>query len=109
MGTAAPAPVTGLVLLPPFALVKSTELLNVPTLVGVNRTVTLVEPPAATLMVLPATMLNGAPTVATPLLTGVPPVLLTTNTACIVVPVAIVPKLIEGGLTPMSPGVNPTP
>jgi len=67
-----------------------------------NRTVTLVEPLGGTLKVLPATTLNGAPeTVAVPLLTIVPPVLLTVKTACELVPVARVPKSRAIGLTPI--------
>src|SRR5206468_6854269 len=46
---------------------------------------------------------------ATPLVTALPPVLLTTNTRCEVVPVAIVPKSSDSGLTPICAGVKPTP
>jgi hypothetical protein len=99
-GTIAPVPVTVLVELPPLAVVKVTVLVNPPALDGANRTTTFVEPPAGMLKELPEMALNGPPVaVATPLLTAVPPLLLTVNTRCELVPVAIVPKSIATGLT----------
>src|SRR5882724_649311 len=68
-----------------------------------------VEPPDGTLKVAPARIEYGPPTVAVPLETVAPPLLKTVNTACEVVPVAIVPKLNPTGLTAIWPGVTPAP
>src|SRR3989442_7592676 len=109
-GTTAPLPVTALVAAPPLAVAKSTLLVNPPAATGANRTVTLVEPPAGTVNAAPATTLYGPPlTVAVPLVTAVPPLLLTTNTRCDVVPVAIVPKSRLAAFTAIWPPVTPVP
>src|SRR5437870_2612379 len=108
-GTIAPMPFTALVELPPLAVVKMTLLVKPPAVSGLNCTVTLVVPPADTLNVPPDRIVYGAATVVVPLLTAVPPLLLTVNTACAIVPVASVPKLRATGLTPMLPGVRPVP
>src|SRR6266478_6004769 len=92
-GTIAPVPVTVFVDGPPLAVLKITVFVNPPADEGLNRTTTLVEPPGGTLKVLPDTTLNGGPdTVAVPLLTVVPPLLVTVKTACELVPVGRVPK-----------------
>ena len=54
-------------------------------------------------------MLNGPLTVAMPLLTAVPPELVTTKLACAVVPVTNMPKSHDAGVTAMRPGVSPDP
>src|SRR2546425_2944587 len=109
-GTTAPVPVTALVDAPPLAVAKSTLLVNPPAATGANRTVTLVEPPAGTVNAAPATTLYGPPlAVAVPLVTAVPPLLLTTNTRCEVVPVAITPKSRLAGFTAIWPPVTPLP
>src|SRR6266404_5365850 len=74
VGTAAPMPVTGLVLLPPLLLVKVTKLLKLAALPGVKRMTRLVEPEPGRLKGVPERMVKGpALTVATPLLRGAPP------------------------------------
>ena len=108
-GTTAPLPVTGLVADPPLAVVTTTGLVNPPTVTGANCTVTLVEPPTGTVKVAPVRMLYGAPTVAVPLVTGVPPLLETTKTSCELPPVASVPKSKAPGLMAIWPAVTPTP
>src|SRR5881628_3607900 len=109
-GTTAPVPVTAVVEAPPLAVAKSTLLVNPPAETGANRTVTLVEPPAGTVNAAPATMLYGPPlTVAVPLVTAVPPLLLTTNTRCEIEPVAITPKSRLAGFTAIWPAVTPVP
>src|SRR5258708_481084 len=58
VGTKAPVPVTGLVLLPPLPL-KGTPLLKLPALVGLKLTARLVEPKPGRLKDVPETMLKG--------------------------------------------------
>ena len=103
-----PTPVTEFVELPPL-LVKITLALNVPSPAGVNRTTTLVEPKPGRPKLPPEAMLNGAPTLATPLLTAPPPVLVTTNMALAFVPTSTTPKFVLAGLTTMLPGVTAVP
>ena len=86
-------PVTWLVELPPLAVTNITLLVKPPTEVGANFTTTLVEPNAGTLNVLPDRIENGAMAEAVPLLTAVPPELVTTNVVWALVPVAIALKL----------------
>src|SRR2546422_1954371 len=109
-GTTAPVPVTALVEPPPLAVAKSTLLVNPPAATGANCTVTLVEPPAGTVNAAPATTLYGPPlTVAVPLVTAVAPLLLTTNTRCEIVPVAITPKSKLARVTAICPPLTPVP
>ena len=69
-GAMALLPVTRLVELPPLAVVKMTLFVNPPAVTGAKLTVTLVEPPGATLKAGPPTMVYGPPaTVAMPLVT----------------------------------------
>src|SRR6059036_353872 len=87
-GGTAPRPVIVLVELPPLAVAKMTLLVKPPALPGANCTMTFVAPPPGMLKLLPDAIVNGPPvTVAVPLLTVVPPRLLTVNVRCEVVPV----------------------
>lgn len=104
-----PTPLIELVRLPPL-LVKITLFENVPSPGGVNRTTTLVEPKPAKLKLVPEMMLKGpVPTLATPLLTSPPPVLVTAKVAVALVPNSTTPKFVLAGLTTMFPGVTAVP
>ena len=103
-----PTPVTEFVELPPL-LVKITFVVTVPSPVGVNRTTTLVALKPAKLNAPPETMLNGAPTVATPLLNGAPPALVTRNVALAFVPTRTIPRFVLAGVTTICAGVTPMP
>src|SRR5439155_12068277 len=73
-------------------------------------TTTFDEAPPDSVNGLPDTTLNAPPaTAANPLLTVVPPVLVTTNTRCDELTVATVPKSRLAGLTAIWPVVRPTP
>ena len=73
-GTTAPAPLTGLVLLPALLLANTTALLKSPALLGVNCTVIFVDPKPGRLNAVGETM-EKAPlvTLIVPLAKGPPP------------------------------------
>src|SRR6266566_206550 len=114
-GTSAPAPRTALVELPP-SLVNTTTLLKLAALGGVKRTTRLLEPKPAKLKGTvpvwppPDTMPKGpAPIVATPLLSGAPPRLVTTKVDWAVAPTTRVPKFKLDGEMASCAGVRPLP
>src|SRR5262249_15931013 len=57
----------------------------------------------------PDTIVNGAATLATPLLNVAPPELVTTKATCALAPTATAPKLMLVGKTPICGAVKPTP
>src|SRR6516225_2698506 len=109
-GTAAPVPVTRLVLLPPLPVVIATVLVKLPALVGVKRTTRLVAPKAGKLNGVPERIVNGpALTVALPLVSAVPPRLVMTKFACAFELTAIVPKFRLAGETDSCGAVSALP
>src|SRR5690242_18655496 len=86
-----PTPVTALVEFPPLD-VKTTTLLKLETVEGLNATETCPVCPAPRLKGLPLTMLNGKVVVAVPLRVW-PPLLTTWNAATLVWPTPALPRL----------------
>src|SRR5882724_3597146 len=94
VGTIAPVPITGLVLLPAAAVVKTTALLKLEALLGLKRTRTLVEAKPGRLKDVPDGRLNGPPvTEAVPLLRGAAPRFVTMKLASALEPTITLPKL----------------
>ena len=97
--TAAPVPISALVLLPP-PLVIVTRLLKVPEVMGVNRIVRFDAPNPGSVKEVPDKMVKGPPeTAATPLLKVAVPALVNVKLSCAFVPTRTVPKLRFGGET----------
>ncbi len=110
VGGCAPVPMTMLEELPPLAVLNATRLVKLATVTGANCTVTFVEPPAGNVNGLPETIEYGPPVAAAvPLVTVLPPVLVTVNTRCELEPVATVPKFNVLGVTTICPGNTPMP
>src|SRR6266481_9928079 len=101
VGATAPVPVRALVLLPSLAVLTTTTLLKVAALPGTKLTTRLVEPKPARLKGVPETIVKGPPLmVARPLLSAVPPWLVSTKLAWALEPTATVPKSRPAGETP---------
>ena len=90
-GKVAPAPRTGLVTLPPLLVLNTRLLLEATSLIGANRTTTLVVPNPATVKLLPDTTLKGGLTLTVPPVTCAPPRFVTTNVCCAFEPTATHP------------------
>src|ERR1051326_7652445 len=82
IGTTAPIPVIGFVLLPPFAEENMTTLLKNAALVGLKRTTTFVKPNPVRLNGVPDRIVNGPPVMeVVPPLKAAPPRFVTVKLA----------------------------
>src|SRR5215471_7303461 len=109
-GTNAPMPVTEFVSPPPLAVLTTTALVKVEAASGANLITRFVEPKPGKLKGVPEIIVNSpAVSEAVPLVSAVPPRLVSTKLASAVEPTATVPKSRLDGKTPNWGGGTPRP
>ena len=103
-------PVTALVSLPPLAVLITTASLKLEAALGANLITKLVEPNPGKANGVPEIIVNAPPlSEAVPLVSAVPPRLVSTKLPSAVESTAMVPKSRLGGKTPNCGGGTPIP